>query len=126
MNCKISAKREPDCGRPRKRAWKQRFLHSLSKEQPSLSLSWLYHIGVPEDQIEGIVKNQTNIVPCIMPFITAFFMPRTGTGRPLVRPEDAKNFAFIGEFAQTAGDTVFTTEYAMRTGIEAVYGLFDV
>lgn len=61
-----------------------------------------------------------------MPFITAFFMPSTGTDRPLVLPEGAKNFAFIGEFAQTAGDAIFTTEYAMRTSIEAVYGLFDV
>lgn len=91
-----------------------------------ICMEWLYHIGVPEDQIEDIAKNHTNTVPCIMPFVTAFFMPRTGTDRPLVRPEGAKNFAFIGEFAETARDTIFTTEYAMRTGMEAVYDLFDV
>lgn len=91
-----------------------------------ICMEWLYHIGVPEDQIEDIAKKHTNTVPCIMPFVTAFFMPRTGTDRPLVRPEGAKNFAFIGEFAETARDTIFTTEYAMRTGMEAVYDLFDV
>ena len=36
------------------------------------------------------------------------------------------NFAFIGQFAETARDTIFTTEYSMRTGMEAVYTLLDV
>lgn len=87
---------------------------------------WLYHIGVPEDQIEELASKSANTVPCMMPFITAFFMPRTGTDRPKVRPEGSQNFAFIGEFAETARDTIFTTEYAMRTGMEAVYDLFDI
>lgn len=91
-----------------------------------ICMEWLYHIGVPEEKIEDIAKNRTNTVPCIMPFVTAFFMPRTSTDRPLVRPEGARNFAFIGEFAETARDTIFTTEYAMRTGMEAVYDLFNV
>lgn len=28
------------------------------------------------------------------------------------------NFAFIGQFAETKRDTIFTTEYSMRTGME--------
>ena len=36
------------------------------------------------------------------------------------------NFAFVGQFAETARDTIFTTEYTMRTGMEAVYTLLNV
>ncbi len=36
-------------------------------------------------------------------------------------PEGAVNFAFIGQFAETPRDTIFTTEYSMRTGMEAVW-----
>ena len=36
------------------------------------------------------------------------------------------NFAFLGQFAETPRDTVFTTEYSVRTAMEAVYGLLKV
>lgn len=62
----------------------------------------------------------------MMPYITAFFMPRADGDRPLVVPEGAVNFAFIGQFAETPRDTIFTTEYSMRTGMEAVYTLLNV
>lgn len=87
---------------------------------------WLYHIGVPEDQIEEMAEKSANTIPCMMPYITAFFMPRTGTDRPKVVPDGAKNFAFIGQFAETPRDTIFTTEYSMRTGMESVYTLMDI
>ena len=41
-------------------------------------------------------------------------------------PDGAVNFAFIGQFAEEPRDTIFTTEYSMRTGMEAVYTLCDV
>ena len=41
-------------------------------------------------------------------------------------PDGAVNFAFLGQFAETPRDTIFTTEYSMRTGMEAVYTLCDV
>ena len=53
-------------------------------------------------------------------------MPRTAGDRPDVVPEGAVNFAFIGQFAETPRDTIFTTEYSMRTGMEAVYTLLDI
>ncbi len=87
---------------------------------------WLYHLGVPEEQIEKLAEKSANAVPCMMPYITAFFMPRANGDRPLVVPEGAVNFAFIGQFAETPRDTIFTTEYSMRTGMEAVYTLLDV
>ena len=62
----------------------------------------------------------------MMPYITAFFMPREAGDRPQVVPEGAVNFAFVGQFAETERDTIFTTEYSVRTGMEAVYTLLDI
>lgn len=91
-----------------------------------ICMEWLYHLGVPEDQIEELASNSANTVPCMMPYITAFFMPRAKGDRPQVVPEGAVNFAFLGQFAETARDTIFTTEYSVRTGMEAVYTLLNI
>ena len=87
---------------------------------------WLYHLGVPKDQIEDLAEHSAKCVPCMMPYITAFFMPRTAGDRPKVVPNGCTNFAFLGQFADTIRDTVFTTEYSVRTAMEAVYTLLDV
>lgn len=87
---------------------------------------WLYHIGVPEDKIEEYATKSANTVPVMMPYIDAFFMPRAYGDRPAVVPDGSVNFAFIGQFAETPRDTIFTTEYSMRTGMEAVYTLLNV
>ena len=91
-----------------------------------ICMEWLYHIGVPADQIEELAANSANTVPCMMPYIDAFFMPRAEGDRPDVVPEGAVNFAFLGQFAETERDTIFTTEYSIRTGMEAVYTLLNV
>lgn len=65
-------------------------------------------------------------LPVMKQDITAFFMPRAAGDRPDVVPEGAVNFAFLGQFAETKRDTIFTTEYSMRTGMEAVYTLLDI
>ena len=91
-----------------------------------ICMEWLYHIGVPENEIEELAENSANTVPVMMHYIDAFFMPRNDTDRPKVVPDGAVNFAFIGQFAETARDTIFTTEYSMRTGMEAVYTLLNV
>ena len=61
-----------------------------------------------------------------MPYINAFFQPRKNSDRPHVVPDGAVNFAFIGQFAETPRDTIFTTEYSIRTGMESVYTLMNV
>ena len=91
-----------------------------------ICMEWLYHIGVPTDQIEEMAANSANTVPCMMPYIDAFFMPRAAGDRPDVVPDGAVNFAFLGQFAETERDTIFTTEYSIRTGMEAVYTLLNV
>jgi len=87
---------------------------------------WLYHIGVPEEDIESLAKNACNTTTCFRPYINAFFQPRKGSDRPLVVPKGSVNFAFIGQFAETPRDTIFTTEYSRRTGREAVYTLLNI
>ena len=87
---------------------------------------WLYHIGIDESKIDDLAKNACNTTTCYMPYINAFFQPRKESDRPKVVPDGAVNFAFIGQFAETPRDTIFTTEYSIRTGMESVYTLLDV
>ncbi|KAM5343502.1 hypothetical protein ACJ41O_012039 [Fusarium nematophilum] len=87
---------------------------------------WLYHLGVPETNIPELAATGAKCVPVMMPYVTSFFMPRQAGDRPLVVPEGSKNFAFIGQFAETTRDTIFTTEYSVRTGMESVYQLAGV
>lgn len=91
-----------------------------------IAMEWLYHIGIPQNEIEDLAHNACNTTTCFMPYIDAFFQPRKNEDRPLVVPKGAVNFAFIGQFAETPRDTIFTTEYSIRTGMEAVYTLLDV
>ena len=91
-----------------------------------ICMEWLYHLGVPVSEIEDLATNSANTVPVMMPYITAFFMPRAAGDRPDVVPKGAVNFAFLGQFAETKRDTIFTTEYSMRTGMEAVYTLLNI
>ncbi len=87
---------------------------------------WLYHIGMDESKIKDYSENACNTTTCFMPYINAFFQPRKNVDRPKVVPEGAVNFAFIGQFTETPRDTIFTTEYSMRTGMESVYTLLNV
>lgn len=86
---------------------------------------WLYHIGLPTNEIDKYA-DMCNTTTCYMPYINAFFQPRREKDRPLVVPKSAVNFAFIGQFAETPRDTIFTTEYSIRTGMEAVYTLLNI
>ena len=91
-----------------------------------ICMEWLYHLGVPENEIEDMAEHSANTVPVMMPYIDAFFMPHAIEDRPKVVPDGAVNFAFLGQFAELPRDTIFTTEYSMRTGMEAVYTLLNV
>ncbi len=91
-----------------------------------IAQEWLYHLGVPVEIIPDLARHSANTIPCYMPYITSYFMPRANGDRPLVVPEGSKNLAFIGNFSETERDTVFTTEYSVRTAMEAVYSLLEV
>ena len=87
---------------------------------------WLYHIGIPTNEIDALAKEACNTTTCFMPYINAFFQPRKNEDRPHVVPDGAVNFAFLGQFTETPRDTIFTIEYSMRTGMESVYTLLDI
>ena len=94
-----------------------------------ITKEWLYHIGVPEAEIDQLSQD-CSAIPVMMPYITSHFEPREFGDRPYVVPKGAVNFAFLGQFAETLDkpgrDTVFTTEYSGRTAMEAVYALCHV
>ena len=88
-------------------------------------------IAVPDGEktlnaIDSLAANGAKTVPVMMPYVTSFFMPRRAGDRPDVVPAGAVNFAFIGQFAETTRDCIFTTEYSVRTGMEAAYQLLGI
>ncbi len=92
-----------------------------------ITQEWLFHMGVPVADIPQLAATGAKTVPVMMPYVTAFFMPRQAGDRPDVVPESAVNFAFIGQFAESRQrDCIFTTEYSVRTPMEAVYTLLDI
>lgn len=72
------------------------------------------------------VMDKASCIPCMMPYIDSQLMPRKKGDRPLVIPEGAKNFAFLGQFVEVPHDCVFTVEYSVRTAQIAVFGLVGV
>ncbi|MEK3902206.1 MULTISPECIES: oleate hydratase [unclassified Paenibacillus] len=81
-----------------------------------------YHMGLA-DRIPEILEHTTNVIPCMMPYITAQFMPRVLGDRPQVVPQGSLNLAFLGQFAEVPDDCVFTVEYSVRSAMMAVYNL---
>lgn len=77
------------------------------------------------DEHLSAMLETANCIPCMMPFITSQFMPRTLGDRPLVRPTGTTNIAFIGQFCEIPDDVVFTVEYSVRSAQTAVYSLFN-
>ena len=92
-----------------------------------IAQEWLYHMGVPLEEIGDLAANSVTCYPCMMPYITALFLPRRDGDRPAVVPQGAVNFGFMGQFAESSPrDCVFTVEYSVRCAIEAVYTLLDI
>lgn len=93
-----------------------------------ITQEWPYHMGVPTAEIPRLAAEENvSTVPVSIPFITSYFMPRKRGDRPDVVPQGSTNLAFIGNFAESpTRDTVFTTEYSVRTAMEAVYTLMGV
>jgi len=80
------------------------------------------HLTLPASLTEATRAASPNAA-----YVTAFFTPRQAGDRPDVVPAGAVNFAFIGQFAESRErDCIFTTEYSVRTPMEAVYTLLNV
>ena len=82
--------------------------------------------GVPVEDIAELAEHSANTVPVMMPYNRRLLhAPREGRP-PRHRAEGCGELAFLGQFAETGRDTIFTTEYSMRTGMEAVYRLLNI
>ena len=84
----------------------------------------LYHLNL-QSQISDILRC-SNVIPCMMPYITSQFMPRSCGDRPDVIPEGSTNLAFLGQFSEVPNDCVFTVEYSVRSAMMAVFGLLKI
>ena len=91
-----------------------------------ICMEWLYHMGVPEGEIAELAAHSANTVPCMMPYITAFFLPRAAGDRPRVVPDGGGELRLPGAVCRDGAGHHLTTEYSMRTGMEAVYTLLDI
>jgi myosin-crossreactive antigen len=83
-----------------------------------LLIEALGHLGVKEGRAE--VLKSSICIPCMMPYITSQFMPRSPGDRPKVVPDGVTNLAFVGQYAEIPDDVVFTVEYSVRTAQTAV------
>lgn len=84
-----------------------------------------YQLRLNETMHRRLLDSST-CIPCLMPYITSQFMPRTVGDRPPVIPPGTRNFAFLGQFCEIPKDVVFTVEYSVRSAQIAVYGLMNV
>jgi oleate hydratase len=47
-----------------------------------ITQEWLYHLGAPVEDIPALAATGATTVPVMMPYVTAFFMPRQAGDRP--------------------------------------------
>lgn len=84
----------------------------------------LQHLKFDKD-MDAIIQS-ANCIPCMMPYITAQFMPRAVGDRPQVVPQGSTNLAFVGQFCEVPDDVVFTEEYSVRAARIAGYTLLGI
>lgn len=84
-------------------------------------LETLYHLDMLD--IKDEVLAHTHVSTCMMPYITAHFMPRKATDRPRIVPEGCTNLALMGQYVEVPGDVSFTIETSVSTPLHAVYAL---
>lgn len=78
------------------------------------------------DDILDHVLATTTVTTAMMPYASALFACRKLGDRPLVIPQGAQNFAFLGQFVEIEDDVVFTVEYSVRGAMMAIYEYFGV
>ncbi|EKT78852.1 myosin-cross-reactive antigen [Rhodococcus opacus M213] len=83
----------------------------------------VYPLGVPVDEFSELSELAAHTAKRVrMPYSDLVLHATPGRCRPDVVPEGAVNFAFIGQFAETTRECIFTTEYVGRT-MKAAYQL---
>jgi oleate hydratase len=82
------------------------------------------HLGM-QPHIDHITETAT-CIPCLLPYITSQFLPRTPEDRPRVVTEGVANLAVLGQFCEIPDDIVFTLEYSVRAAQMGVYSLLHL
>jgi oleate hydratase len=78
------------------------------------------------DKQRELILKSSNVIPCVMPYITSQFLVRKAGDRPKVVPAGSTNLAFLGQFCELPDDVVFTVEYSIRSAQTAVYSLLKL
>jgi oleate hydratase len=84
----------------------------------------IHQLGFGEMMAE--ILETTDVTTVMMPYASSMFACRSTDDRPLVVPEGAENFAFLGQYTELPEDVVFTVEYPVHSAMHAVYQLFHV
>lgn len=79
------------------------------------------HLGFDKSTLKNAI-----CITCVMPYITAQFMPRHPTDRPLPVPKGCINLGMTSQFVEIPNDVVFTVEYSVRSAQLAVYQLLNI
>ncbi len=86
---------------------------------------WLYHIGLPAEKNRRPCKERLQHHHLLCPISTPSSSPE-GNPTDLRLFKTAPLTLPLSVSLQRPRDTIFTTEYSMRTGMESVYTLLDV
>jgi oleate hydratase len=76
------------------------------------------HLGW-RDELPALLEG-ARCVPCLLPYTTSQFMPRSPGDRPPVVPPGTVNLAFVGQYVEIPDNVVFTVEYSIHSAALAV------
>jgi len=79
------------------------------------------HLGF-QDHIPALLAT-ANCIPCLLPYTTSQFMPRSKGDRPDVIPAGTARLAFVGQYCELPGNVVYTVEYSVHSARLAVASL---
>jgi oleate hydratase len=82
------------------------------------------HLGFQDDMATLLASS--NCIPCMLPYTTSQFMPRTRGDRPRVIPEGTANLAFVGQYCEIPDNVVYTVEYSVHSARLAVTSLLGL
>ena len=82
------------------------------------------HLGFQADMPEFLAA--ANCIPCLLPYTTSQFMPRTPGDRPEVIPAGTQNLAFVGQYCEIPDNVTYTIEYSIHSALIAVNALLDL
>jgi oleate hydratase len=79
------------------------------------------HLGWHDD-VPALLERAV-CVPCLLPYTTSQFMPRSPGDRPPVIPPGTANLAFVGQYCEIPDNVVYTVEYSIHSAALAVASL---